>query len=313
MADLVRSPLRLSRREALLLAGLTAMSPVLARSADTASSPIPGPRRRIGVRPLDVTPSFTSASTAGAAALIEAALITRLDATGCCKVVPRDEMAPLLAMLDPGKPPVSGGASAPADDVLPAQFIIAGSVRVNSLPDFGFHTFDGPPEPSRDIVEIDVVLSDTRTNMGLRLFQVESALSANEYSERGGAAGAPNTTDRLFASPLGKATDLALEDIVAQIAGALAALPWRGQVVRYDRGVVWVNAGGEDRVSVGDRFGVGRYGEAITDPDTGGLVNKVRLGVVTISNVETGIASGAYQPGVAGDPARGDWLVMLPR
>jgi curli biogenesis system outer membrane secretion channel CsgG len=215
LADLVKPPLRLSRRGTLLLACLAAMSPVLASSAGPASSAIPGPRRSIGVRPFDAAQSFASAGGADAAGLVEAALIARLEATGCCKVVERDAIAPLS---------VPSGERRPGER-LPAQFIIAGSVTLNPPPDFGYHFEDSAPGRSRGSVEIEVRLSDTRTSMVLGAFQAERRLSANQSADRGGAVGARSRTDAFFASPLGQATDLALADIVAQIAVALAALP----------------------------------------------------------------------------------------
>jgi len=209
LADRAQTPLRINRR--LLLAGLAAMAPALARTANPAPTSVPGARRRVDVRPLDVTPSFASASVADAAAIIRAALVARLEDTGCCKVVERGAAA------------VSNGASAPTHGP-PAQFIVAGSVTINPPPDVGGVTeFDGPGR-RRGSVEIEVQLSDAQTAMVLRVFQAEHRISASGRVERGGGAGAPSRSDVFFASPLGQATDLALADIVAQIVGALAAL-----------------------------------------------------------------------------------------
>jgi hypothetical protein len=259
-----------------------------------------------------VTPSITSISTADAAAHIEAALIAQLEKTGCCTVVARGELGPLLATMLSGKPPVPGRTSAPPEDeVLPAQVVIAGSVTVYSPPNFGGGISESGPRRNHDSVEIEVRLTDARTAMVLDVFVADCRL--DKFGERRGVAGEGDTADSFVASPVGQATNVALADIAAQISGALAALPWRGQIVKRDGRVVWVNAGSEDAVRVGDRFGVGRFGDALVDQDTGGVVNKVQLGVVTITNVEPRIASGAYRPSVAGDPARGDWLVLLPR
>ena len=210
MAHSGKPPLRLNRRGALLLACLAALPPGLARSA--APTPDPGrrPRLRISVGPFDVTPSYISLSGDDASRLIEAALMARLEGTGCCKV------------LDAAGPLVRGAASAPPPrEALPAQFVIAGSVTVNSPPDLGYHTFDGPPDHRRGSVEIDVRLSDARTGMVLDVFRAERSISASKLS---GSVSAPNGTAAFFASPLGQATDLALTDIVSQIAKALAAV-----------------------------------------------------------------------------------------
>jgi hypothetical protein len=91
-------------------------------------------------------------------------------------------------------------------------------------------------------------------------------------------------------------------------------LPWRGQVVKYDAGLVWANVGGEGGVSIGDRMSLERVDESLTDPATGEVLKEshVELGVVTITNVEPKIAWGSYQASVTGDPARGDFLVLQP-
>jgi curli biogenesis system outer membrane secretion channel CsgG len=220
VADRVNAALRLSRRRALLLAGLAAMSPVLARSADPTSNPVRGPRRTIGLRPFDVTPSFTSISTADAAAHIEAALIAQLEKTGCCTVVARDELAPLLVTMEAGKP-------LPEDAAPPAQFIIAGSATIYSPPGFGGGISESGPRRDYDSVEFEVRLSDALTAMVLGVFVAECRL--DKFGGRRGVAGGADTADAFVASPIGQATNVALADIVAQLSGALAALPPTGR------------------------------------------------------------------------------------
>ena len=122
-------------------------------------------------------------------------------------------------------------------------------------------------------------------------------------------------TNGYFNSPLGAATRQALNDAVIQIAEALGAIPWRGQVVKAENGSVWVDAGAEAGVNVGDRMTVERIGETLTDPATGAVLSQsmVQLGVVTITAAEPKIAMGAYAATVPGDPARGDYVVLQSR
>lgn len=294
---------------------LAAAYPALALAATPPASPGLGPRRRIGVRPFEAGPSFslatenlTRSSPAEVLALIEAAFFTRLGATGCCTVAPRDEMAPLFATIDKARPLASSGPAAPpVGEVLPAQFVLTTSLTLMSPPDFDHSIPEfgggGVPGHRRDFVELGVRLNDTGTAMALGVYQAEHGLPGGTLGPRGD----------FFASSLGQATDIVLTDVVAQIAAALAAIPWRGQIVKSAGGMVWVNAGDEDGVGVGDRFAVGRYGEALADPETGALVNKVRLGVVAITKVEPHLAMGVYRPSAAGAPARCDWLTMLPK
>jgi len=231
-------------------------------------------------------------------------------------------MAQMITEMDMAKSHVSSGTSAPMPgNILPAQFLVAGSVTAQSTADRGGGFSIGSGATALNLghsngdIELDIRLIDTRTSAIVAAFKVHRKMSTNNVGLTTNVSGVSLGPNAFFNTPLGKATDAALSDAVVQIAKALAALPWRGQVVKYDSGTVWANAGGEGGINVGDRFSVERVGESLTDPATGEVLkeNMVELGVVTITNVEDKIAWGSYQATVAGDPARGDFLVMQPR
>ena len=316
------STARLPRRHALLLAGAAALFPTLAWAVDTRLAVIPGPKHTVAVGAIDLIGTYATPSATNAGGPVAAALITRLNASGCCRVVERDVTAQLITEMDMAKSHVTTGTSAPMPgNMLPAQFLIVGSVTAQSTADrgAGLSIGSGPTaltlgHNSGDI-EIDLRMIDTRTGALVNTFKVKHKIQSNAIGLTTTTNGLSLGPNAFFNTPQGRATDGALEDAVVLITKTLAATPWRGQVVKYDAGVVWVNAGAEGGIAAGDKFSVQRIGESLTDPATGEVLKEEmqELGVVTITNVEDKIAWGSYQATVPGDPQRGDLLVMQPR
>src|ERR1017187_9328317 len=157
--------------------------------------------------------------------------------------------------MDMAKSGVTTGTAAPRPGrMLPAQYLIVGSVTD--------YTATGPGSGrggglsiggstaltlggSKGNVSIDLRIIDTRTGVVVKAFKVHHKLTCMNVGISGGYKGVPIATNNFFNSPLGDATRKALNDAVIQIAQALAAIPWRGQVVKAEAGQVWVNAGSE--------------------------------------------------------------------
>ncbi|HLK24160.1 MAG TPA: CsgG/HfaB family protein [Caulobacteraceae bacterium] len=314
--------LNVHRRHALALVGAVALSPAFAWAVDQRVAFIPGPKHTIAVGAIDLIGTYATPSATNAGGPISAALITRLNASRCCRVVERDVTQTMVTEMDLAKSHVTAGNSAPMPgNMLPAQFLIVGSVTAQSTADRGSGLSLGSGATALTLghssgdIEIDLRMVDTRTGALVNTFKVKHKIQSNAIgltTTTNGVAVGPNT---FFNTPQGKATDAALEDAVEQIAKTLAAMPWRGQVVKYEAGIVWANAGAEGGVNIGDRFSVQRVGESLTDPATGEVLkeNMQDLGVVTITNVEDKIAWGSYQAAIPTDPVRGDYLVMQPR
>jgi curli biogenesis system outer membrane secretion channel CsgG len=96
-----------------------------------------------------------------------------------------------------------------------------------------------------------------------------------------GTAGFENT-------PLGEATRSAVEQVVANIVAELGDQPWHGRVVTIRDGQVYINAGSDSGIQVGDVLEVFREGEELVDPETGLNLGQIeeKLGRLEITAVE---------------------------
>ncbi|MCK5180159.1 MAG: hypothetical protein KAR32_11575 [Candidatus Omnitrophica bacterium] len=77
------------------------------------------------------------------------------------------------------------------------------------------------------------------------------------------------STSNFKSTPLGKAVQMAIDRGVVYIAEKLSSVPWKGKVVTIKDGLVFINAGENANIEVGNEFQVLREGESLIDPDTG--------------------------------------------
>ena len=89
-------------------------------------------------------------------------------------------------------------------------------------------------------------------------------------------------------TPLGKATQNAINEAVTYIAGKLSKVPWQGRVVLIKDGVVYINTGSEAGIVIGKEFVVYRKGESIIDPETGIELGTetTRAGKISVTEVQ---------------------------
>ena len=311
---------------AIWAAGLASLAPAAGAKSDApakvltqAIPPMHGPLPTLAVGNFDVQGPAANASATNVGGPIAALVSTGFSECGCVILTERDAVAQLINEMDLAKSGVTTGSAAPRPgSMIPAQYLVVGAITEytasgpgtgnGAAVSVGGLTLGG----SNGRVGIDVRLIDTHTGVVLKAFSVNKKLSSFNIGVSSGYRGVPIATNTFFNTPLGAATRAAVNDAVVTIAQALAALPWQGQVVKADGGMIWVNAGSDADVHVGDQMNLERIGETLTDPATGAVLqqNMVQLGVVTITQTQAKLSIGAYAPIVNTPPARGDFLVL---
>lgn len=156
-----------------------------------------------------------------------------------------------------------------------AQILIKGAITEFSQQEsgggqgFNYEGFNIDFQSSKAHVGVIVYLYDTSTG------QIIASQRCEGKAESGGIVWSYSEADFNFGSsgfketPLGKASQMAIDKSVYFIVMKMAALPWQGRVVTVKGGLVYLNTGASGGIQVGDLFDVYREEEGLVDPETG--------------------------------------------
>ncbi len=227
-------------------------------------------------------------------------LVTELVKTGDYVVIERQELEQIMKEQSLGMSGVvTQQSAAQVGKVLGVELAIFGSVT-----EFGHsqgkvggrlpkQTLGIGIKSSKATVAIDIRFVDTSTGQILTAENIR-----REETKRGVAL---STKDFSFdnrhkfdESIVGKATRKAIDDVVGLLEKSASNVPWQAKVVKGG-GPIFINAGSQAGVNVGDVFVVYRPGEELIDPDTGISLGSTETKVgsikVTNNNIGNGKAS----------------------
>jgi hypothetical protein len=153
---------------------------------------------------------------------------------------------------------------------------------------------------------MNVRLIDTETTQVLLSEEAKGEASSSSFSWSGDIGSVFTSLTVFENSPLGEATTKAIQKAVDQIVKRLEKLPWSAKVIEVDGEEVYLNAGEECGVRVGDRFEVYRIVRIIKDPETGEVLGKreQKVGTLTVREVHPRWSLGIFE-GTEG-PQMGD-------
>ena len=89
-----------------------------------------------------------------------------------------------------------------------------------------------------------------------------------------------------MSTPLGKATQIAIDRSVVYISDKLSKFPWQGRVVLVKDDTAYINAGSDAGISAGMKFAIYRKGETLIDPETGIELGSEKKKIAEISVFE---------------------------
>jgi curli biogenesis system outer membrane secretion channel CsgG len=112
-------------------------------------------------------------------------------------------------------------------------------------------------------------LIDTTSGLVLLSERVEQKASSAGMDVSGSQSGVGFGTEKFLKTPLGKATQLAVDQCVAIIVEKLKQIPFTCSVVKVDGEEAIISAGEKTGARSGDLFDVFTRGEELTDPSTG--------------------------------------------
>ncbi|NVL93040.1 MAG: hypothetical protein HWN71_08430 [Desulfobacterales bacterium] len=137
-------------------------------------------------------------------------------------------------------------------------------------------------------VGLIIRLIDTTTAEVLDSHRVEGKAKSGGLKLGFDVGGVDFGTESFRKTPLGKATQIAIDNAVEFIASKLRDIPFQGRIIKVSGKDVFISAGEQTGASVGDKFTVYSVGEELVDPDTGELlgVEEEEIGAVKISQVK---------------------------
>jgi len=277
-----------------------------------------GPKKRIAVMDFEVkVPSAHRKIGSGMAEM----LTTALQETGNFVVLERKELGDIIKEQDlalTGR--VGRETAAKIGEILGAQVLVRGAVtefeeKVSGAAVGGVllkkRTGAGVQTTSARVA-CDIRMYDATTGVILEATSEEAKASSVGVA----LAGVLRTGDIVgggfsVKTPLGKATRECIEKIVNGIVDRMETVPWQAKIVKVDRGGVYINAGGNAGIKIGEVFQVYRIGEELIDPDTGLSLGaeQTYAGKIEINKVEKNYAVASVLEGEGFE--RGD-VVRIP-
>lgn len=273
-------------------AGFVAAQPRAIPVAQRAVPAAIGPKKLIAVADFENKTNWVGKINLGEGMAEQ--LITALMNTGRYIVLERQNIEAVLREQDfgaSGRTTSEGGAK--IGQISRAQILIQGAIT-----EFGYEGGEGGGvtvkgftiggSESRAIVGIDLRIYDTTTGQILASKACRGVASASgfdmSYFDRdwGFATGGERVT------PMDMAVRSAIQQAVDFITFELNKVPWAGRVAMVKDGLVYINAGRENGIMVGDQFNIYREGEPVVDPETGVVLGSetTKIGRVEVISVE---------------------------
>jgi curli biogenesis system outer membrane secretion channel CsgG len=290
---------------------------------------ITGPRRTVAVGRFDAVGAFTSKyGNWDIGGGLSAMLTTALVESNRFIVSERAQIQQILTEQEmKGQKLTSQGSGPKLGKLIGVQFLILGSVTEFGAEEEGHGFSIGGSgggigsllsgalsgQFSSGTVAMDFRVVDTTTGQVLESFNLSEDIESSGFDLSLGYQGINFGGNQFNKTPLGQASRRVITRAVQKFAINAENIAWTGQVVEFDAGELFINAGAQAGMKKGDAFMIERITKRLTDPSTGEvlMLRKEPLGMVELQMVAPKIASGRFQPLAAMMPQRGDLVVVL--
>jgi curli biogenesis system outer membrane secretion channel CsgG len=184
--------------------------------------------------------------------------------------------------------------SAETGKLTSAQILLKGTITEFALEEsgsgsgIGFMGISVKNKKSEAHIGLIIRLIDTTTGQVLDSHRVEGKAKSGGFKIGLDIAGVDFGTGAFKKTPLGKATQIAIDNAVEFIAAKLKNIPFQGRIIKAKDEKVFLTAGERTGTSVGDVFSVYVVDEELIDPDTGESLGaeEEKIGTVEILQVK---------------------------
>ncbi len=300
-----------------LAAGLLAVAglePVAAQEPSGASA-CTGPKKRVAVLRFGAAGKLGATEGWDVGDGLAAQMATALEEAGCFIVVERQALSNLLREQELAAVGiVAKESAAKVGALVGAQILIKGDITEFEPTSKGSGVTVGlgflklplglrlGGEAQTAHVALDIRLLDASTGHVLQSHRVEAKARGAGVGVGVDAQVVSVGGDHFFKTPVGQATRQAISKAVALVHQSVAAIPWAGRVVEILDGKLYLNAGTDAQIKVGDTFVVSTMRKDLIDPDSGLSLGALeeKLGDVRVEEVQEKFAVarplGDFQP-----------------
>ncbi len=275
--------------------------------------PYNGPKKTVAVAKFDATGSFLAKyggwDVGGG---LSAQLVDELVRSNRFIVVDRSDLSAVLREQELKLEGLTNKSAPTAGRLLGAQKIIRGSVTEFNEDDKGkgFRIGIGSrgvgtsvaPKSRKGHVKIIVRMINSETGQVEGSYNAEQELVAKAIAIDVIKDNLSFGGESFKKTALGQATQLAMRDIVQYIIKEMENEPWQALVANVKGGKVYINAGNNANLKVGDTLKCYRTVDQVIDPASGEVlgVEQAQIGTVRINQVfpkySTAMFSGQYTP-----------------
>jgi curli biogenesis system outer membrane secretion channel CsgG len=263
-----------------------------------------GPKRRVGVVDFVNKAPYAQARLGDTATDI---MITELVKTGKYIVVERDKLDKILAEQKFGQSGVIDPATAAqAGKVLGLQAIVTGSVSQFGVKSEGKDFI--VTQSKQQIVEctVDIRVVDTETG------QVLLADSGKGVVKKGSGKFLGMGNQSKYDETLeGEALRAAIVKFMDNLSSQLNKKPWSCRVAEVEGGQIYLNAGTESGLELGQKLKIFSQGKEIKDPTTGLVLGRTENEIGTIKIISFFGDDGAIASLIGGELPKPTFLARL--
>jgi len=276
-----------------------------------------GPKKAIAVMDFENKAGIPSAIVLGSG--MAEMLTTSLVNTGKFCVVERKAVSDILQeqnLAASGRTKETGAAK--IGKMLNAQILVHGAITEFEAQNsgggqgFSYAGLSLGMSQRKAHVAVNIRLYDATTGEIIDSLRCEGKASASGIDVGANVLGAGFNTGSFTKTPLGKATQQVIDQAVAFIIERMSKIPWQGSVVTVKEGLIYMNAGKNLGIQVGDEFNVYKKTEELVDPESGTVLgNEVKkIGRIKIAFVDEKFSKANIVSGEMSDFAKGDIIKM---
>ncbi len=263
-----------------------------------------GPKRRVGVVDFQNKAPYAQARLGETATDI---MITELVKTGKYIVVERDKLDKILAEQKFGQSGVIDPATAAqAGKVLGLQAIVTGSVSQFGVKSEGKDFIVS--QSKQQIVEctVDIRVVDTETGQVLLADSGKGVVrkSSGKFLGMGNQSKYDETLE-------GEALRSAIVQFMTNLSSQLNKKPWSCRVAAVEGGQIYLNAGMESGLEVGQKVKVFSQGKEIKDPNTGIVLGRTESEIGTAKITSFFGDDGSIATLISGELPKPTYLVRI--